>query len=378
MNTKNNKKGGRQMRRLCLISIMVLLLAGCNKAEATEVSTPEIESTTEQITTVETTEAVTEKETTEETTNSEAVTEETQTETEVVTVQETTEAVTEETQPVATENSEAATETTQAEETTAVQTELLSTEVVTQVETTTQAPTEPVTQATEAPVVTEAETQPETTTQAQTEPVTQAPTQAPVETQPVTEAPTEHTHNYNGNVTSNASCTTDGVKTYTCGCGASYTETIAAFGHNYGNYAYNNDATYEADGTETRTCSSCGNIDTRTASGTKLVQETQSATEESTHVSEETTTDEFYEELSEFSGQMYTITYFERAREYSFNYYEGDDITDLTNQLNQIAESLKQENPGCIIANSNNYIGKFKGGTVYSKGIQMVDSLDDL
>ena len=31
----------------------------------------------------------------------------------------------------------------------------------------------------------------------------------------------------------NASCTTDGSKTYTCVCGYSYTETIAAFGHAY-------------------------------------------------------------------------------------------------------------------------------------------------
>ena len=45
---------------------------------------------------------------------------------------------------------------------------------------------------------------------------------------------------------------------------------VAALGHNYGEYVYNNDATTDADGTETATCSRCGEKDTRTATGTKL------------------------------------------------------------------------------------------------------------
>ena len=44
-------------------------------------------------------------------------------------------------------------------------------------------------------------------------------------------------------------------------------------GHVYGNYVYNNDATTEADGTETRTCSVCNETETRTAEGTKLPPE---------------------------------------------------------------------------------------------------------
>lgn len=42
-----------------------------------------------------------------------------------------------------------------------------------------------------------------------------------------------HTHKYTADVTSAATCTTAGVRTYTCSCGASYTESIPATGHNY-------------------------------------------------------------------------------------------------------------------------------------------------
>ena len=46
---------------------------------------------------------------------------------------------------------------------------------------------------------------------------------------------------------------------------------IPALGHEFVNYVYNNDATTEADGTETATCDhGCGATDTRVAEGTKL------------------------------------------------------------------------------------------------------------
>ena len=47
-------------------------------------------------------------------------------------------------------------------------------------------------------------------------------------------------------------------------------EEVAALGHEFKDYVYNNDATTTADGTETATCSRCGEKDTRTATGTKL------------------------------------------------------------------------------------------------------------
>ena len=42
-----------------------------------------------------------------------------------------------------------------------------------------------------------------------------------------------HTHNYSGSVTKNPSCGENGVKTYTCSCGSSYTEAIPASGHQW-------------------------------------------------------------------------------------------------------------------------------------------------
>ena len=42
--------------------------------------------------------------------------------------------------------------------------------------------------------------------------------------------------------------------------------------HDFEEYVYNNDATYEKDGTKTATCSACGETDTVTAEGTKLYQ----------------------------------------------------------------------------------------------------------
>jgi hypothetical protein len=42
-----------------------------------------------------------------------------------------------------------------------------------------------------------------------------------------------HTHSYTSSVTTEATCETAGVRTYTCSCGHSYTEAIPATGHNY-------------------------------------------------------------------------------------------------------------------------------------------------
>ncbi|MBQ2382599.1 MAG: InlB B-repeat-containing protein, partial [Oscillospiraceae bacterium] len=65
------------------------------------------------------------------------------------------------------------------------------------------------------------------------------------------------THSYTSKVTTAATCTTAGVKTFTCGsCGDSYTETIAATGHNYGSVV--TAPTCTAGGYTTYTCTGCG------------------------------------------------------------------------------------------------------------------------
>ena len=88
------------------------------------------------------------------------------------------------------------------------------------------------------------------------------------ETEPQTEE-TIHEHAYTESITTEATCEADGLKTFTCECGVSYTEPITTTGHSYGEYVYNNDASTSADGTETATCAVCGGTDTRTKAGTK-------------------------------------------------------------------------------------------------------------
>lgn len=71
--------------------------------------------------------------------------------------------------------------------------------------------------------------------------------------------PTEaHQHNYTSKVTSAATCSADGIMTFDCSCGDSYTEKIAATGeHAWGDWKQTTAPTYTAKGIETRTCSNC-------------------------------------------------------------------------------------------------------------------------
>ncbi len=55
----------------------------------------------------------------------------------------------------------------------------------------------------------------------------------------------DHTHSWKGVVTSAATCTATGTKTFTCSCGASYTETIAKLGHSYGAWTKLNDTQHQ-------------------------------------------------------------------------------------------------------------------------------------
>ena len=70
-----------------------------------------------------------------------------------------------------------------------------------------------------------------------------------------------HEHDYVSEITTAATCTNDGVVTYTCtGCGDSYTETINAYGHNY--------ECTEEDGYYLYTCKNCGDSYTEEISST--------------------------------------------------------------------------------------------------------------
>ena len=65
-----------------------------------------------------------------------------------------------------------------------------------------------------------------------------------------------HTHSYSSSVTTAATCETAGVRTYSCSCGDSYTEAIAALGHNYSSAV--TAPTCTAQGYTTYTCVTCG------------------------------------------------------------------------------------------------------------------------
>ena len=91
-------------------------------------------------------------------------------------------------------------------------------------------------------------------------------------------------HSWNaGEVTTPATCTTEGVRTYTCTKNPAHTKTepIPALNHLFETYVYNNDATTKADGTETAKCERCNETDTRTAKGTKLTEHTAETVPES-------------------------------------------------------------------------------------------------
>lgn len=77
-----------------------------------------------------------------------------------------------------------------------------------------------------------------------------------------TPKPTEkpaHTHEYVEEITKPNSCTEDGVKTFKCSCGASYTEVLPAYGHDYQvDPSKHTDATCTELAAETLVCTDCG------------------------------------------------------------------------------------------------------------------------
>lgn len=68
-----------------------------------------------------------------------------------------------------------------------------------------------------------------------------------------------HSHSYSSKTTKSATCNQTGIKTYTCSCGDSYTETIPATGnHSAGSWQIISNPTTEKDGKKIKKCTSCG------------------------------------------------------------------------------------------------------------------------
>ena len=70
----------------------------------------------------------------------------------------------------------------------------------------------------------------------------------------------EHTHSYTSKVTKPATCTENGVKTYTCECGDSYTETIPATGHISSGWIIDKNAAINVKGSKHKECTVCKTV----------------------------------------------------------------------------------------------------------------------
>lgn len=68
-----------------------------------------------------------------------------------------------------------------------------------------------------------------------------------------------HSHSYSPKVTKSATCNQSGIRTYTCNCGDTYTETIPATGnHSAGSWQIISNPTTEKEGKKIKKCTSCG------------------------------------------------------------------------------------------------------------------------
>lgn len=89
----------------------------------------------------------------------------------------------------------------------------------------------------------------------------ETPTTEPIEEQP------KHQHSYSADMTTSPTCTEEGVLTYTCSCGDSYTEPVEATGHDY-KEEITKEPTCELDGEKTFTCTLCNDTYTEVIKAT--------------------------------------------------------------------------------------------------------------
>jgi hypothetical protein len=102
-------------------------------------------------------------------------------------------------------------------------------------------------------------------------------------------------HKYTSEVTLDPTCTTDGIRTYTCsnGCGETYTEVIPALGHNYVSEVIK-PATCAEEGIRRYTCTRCGD----TYEEVIPVLEHKQAIREENRVEPDCTNDGSYEKVT--------------------------------------------------------------------------------
>ena len=85
-------------------------------------------------------------------------------------------------------------------------------------------------------------------------------------------------HSYTEAVTKEATCKTEGVVTYTCSCGDTYTDVIPKKAHSWGKWSVITAPTNKLEGLQQRTCSACGETENGTipVNGYSLGEETYS------------------------------------------------------------------------------------------------------
>ena len=79
---------------------------------------------------------------------------------------------------------------------------------------------------------------------------------------------TPHEHSYTLSEVKQATCIADGLETYTCSCGDSYTKTNKATGHNWDEGKITTEPTCTTEGTKIFTCKNCGEIKTESVEKT--------------------------------------------------------------------------------------------------------------
>lgn len=67
-----------------------------------------------------------------------------------------------------------------------------------------------------------------------------------------------HNHSYTSKIIKEATCTVNGVRTYTCDCGDSYTEDLSKVDHTSSDWTITKAATCTKEGTKIKTCTTCG------------------------------------------------------------------------------------------------------------------------
>lgn len=119
-----------------------------------------------------------------------------------------------------------------------------------------------------------------------------------------------HVHRYAQAVTA-PTCTEQGYTTYTCRCGESYVDNyVEALGHEFTDYVFNNDATYDSDGTKTAACNHAGCLvtDTIPVENTQLMEKIiilDASASMRAKVDEITRFERAVEKISEFSREFF-------------------------------------------------------------------------